>query len=54
MLSGDELRGHVAARLAYFKVPAHVVFRTDPLPRTATGKTLKRELRDELSRPGPR
>jgi acyl-CoA synthetase (AMP-forming)/AMP-acid ligase II len=44
----EELRGHVAGRLAAFKVPAHVVFRTEPLPRNPTGKLLKRELRAEL------
>ena len=45
----DELRAHAADRLAYFKVPARVVLRDDPLPRTATGKVLKRDLRDELT-----
>ena len=50
--SARELQEHVAARLAYFKVPAHVEFRTNDLPRTATGKVLKRELRGELSRAG--
>jgi long-chain acyl-CoA synthetase len=48
--SAANLQDHVSARLAHFKVPAHVVFRAGPLPRTATGKVLKRELRDELSR----
>jgi long-chain acyl-CoA synthetase len=46
---GSELQQHVAARLAAFKVPAHVIFRDEPLPRTPTGKVLKRELRDEAS-----
>jgi long-chain acyl-CoA synthetase len=45
-----ELREHVAARLARFKVPEIVSFRDEPLPRTATGKVLKRDLRDELAR----
>jgi long-chain acyl-CoA synthetase len=44
-----DLQAHVAERLAYFKVPAHVVVRTEELPRNATGKVLKRELRDELA-----
>ena len=39
------LREHVARRLAAFKVPRYVVFRADPLPRTPTGKVLKRDLR---------
>ncbi|MEV6794891.1 class I adenylate-forming enzyme family protein [Streptomyces sp. NPDC051320] len=41
----DELRAHAAASLAGFKVPAHVLVRDEPLPRNATGKVLKRELR---------
>ena len=36
-------------RLAGFKVPAHVYFRDEPLPRNPAGKVLKRELRDELA-----
>lgn len=43
-----ELQQHVAARLARFKVPEHIFFRDEPLPRTATGKVLKRDLRQEL------
>ncbi|MGX1885326.1 class I adenylate-forming enzyme family protein [Streptomyces sp. NPDC055287] len=41
----DELRAHVGKHLAAFKVPAHVRVRDEPLPRNATGKILKRELR---------
>ena len=44
----DELRAHVAERLAAFKVPVRVWFREEPLPRNPAGKVLKRELRDEL------
>jgi fatty-acyl-CoA synthase len=40
----DELRAFVKENLAGFKVPREVVF-LDELPRTATGKVLKRELR---------
>ncbi|MER7082793.1 Acyl-CoA synthetase (AMP-forming)/AMP-acid ligase II [Saccharopolyspora kobensis] len=47
-----ELQQHVAARLAAFKVPAHVVIRPEPLPRTQTGKVLKRQLRDHLGARG--
>ncbi|WP_040863908.1 class I adenylate-forming enzyme family protein [Nocardia niigatensis] len=43
-LSEDELRDHVARRLAYFKVPAHWLVTADPLPRNATGKVLRRDL----------
>jgi long-chain acyl-CoA synthetase len=45
----DDLRGHVAGRLAAFKVPALVEVGADPLPRNAAGKVLKRELRDRLA-----
>jgi acyl-CoA synthetase (AMP-forming)/AMP-acid ligase II len=42
--SEDELKGHVKSNLAGYKVPREVEF-ADELPRTATGKVLKRELR---------
>ena len=42
-VSQDELRDHVKAHLARFKVPRDIVF-LDELPRNATGKVLKREL----------
>ncbi|MGC0421495.1 class I adenylate-forming enzyme family protein [Embleya sp. AB8] len=44
-----ELRGHVARRLAAFKVPTLVRFTERALPRNAVGKVLKRELRDMLA-----
>jgi fatty-acyl-CoA synthase len=43
-LSEDEVRDYVRDNLARFKVPRDVVF-VDVLPRNATGKILKRELR---------
>ncbi|HEX4251499.1 MAG TPA: class I adenylate-forming enzyme family protein [Pseudonocardia sp.] len=43
--AASALRDHVAGRLAAFKVPRYVVFRAEPLPRTPTGKVLKRDLR---------
>ena len=43
--TGDELKDHVKANLARYKVPREVVF-LDELPRNATGKVLKRELQD--------
>jgi long-chain acyl-CoA synthetase len=49
-VSADELRKHVAAKLASFKVPSYVDVRTEPLPRNPNGKILKRQLRDELAR----
>lgn len=45
----ESIRAHVGKRLAAFKVPAHVVFATEPLPRTATGKVLKRQLRQQIT-----
>ncbi len=48
-LTADEVRRHVGDRLASFKVPAYVVFRSQPLPRTASGKVLKRELRSAVA-----
>lgn len=39
----DELKAYVAERLARFKVPRTIHF-VDELPRTATGKVLRREL----------
>jgi long-chain acyl-CoA synthetase len=48
-VTAAELQEFAAARLARFKVPEHVYFREEPLPRTATGKVLKRDLRDELA-----
>jgi len=41
----DELRRHCAATLAPFKVPKSVIVREEPLPRTLSGKLLRRELR---------
>jgi long-chain acyl-CoA synthetase len=41
----DELRAFVGARLASFKVPVRVLFRSEPLPRNAAGKIVKRELK---------
>jgi long-chain acyl-CoA synthetase len=41
----DELRAHVAERLAAFKVPVKVRFWHETLPRNANGKILKSELK---------
>ena len=40
-----ELRAFVGARLAAFKVPVKVVLSTEPLPRNASGKVVKSDLR---------
>lgn len=47
-LSAEELQAHVAKRLATFKVPTLITFSEEQLPRGATGKILKRELRTTL------
>ena len=44
-LDADAVRAHVKANLAGYKVPRDVEFVAE-LPRTSTGKVLKRELRD--------
>ncbi|GAB3291317.1 class I adenylate-forming enzyme family protein [Parasphingorhabdus pacifica] len=49
-VDGAEVRRHLATRLAAFKVPTHMVFWTEPLPRTSTGKVVKRDLRRHLAR----
>ena len=43
------LQTWAAATLARFKVPAHITLRVEPLPRTASGKIRKAELRQRLS-----
>ena len=47
-LSEEELRAFLAPSLAKHKIPSKVWFRDEPIPRNATGKFLKRELRKEL------
>jgi o-succinylbenzoate---CoA ligase len=44
-LEPEELRAHCARALAPFKVPKQVVLAAEPLPRTRSGKLLRRELR---------
>jgi long-chain acyl-CoA synthetase len=46
-LDHDELRNHVAERLAAFKVPTRIAFTREPLARNPAGKFLKRELRTQ-------
>jgi O-succinylbenzoic acid--CoA ligase len=44
VLDEQALREHCAARLARFKVPKRFQFGSEPLPRTRSGKLLRREL----------
>ena len=47
-LTEDELRSFLTSSLAKHKIPSRVWFRTEPIPRNANGKFLKREVRKEL------
>ncbi len=45
-VSSEELVAHCRQRIAGFKVPKCIELRTKPLPKSAAGKILKRELRE--------
>jgi fatty-acyl-CoA synthase len=45
-LTAQELSFYLEARLARFKLPRRIDFADQPLPKTGTGKILKRELRE--------
>ncbi len=47
-LTHDQLSSFLAERIAKFKIPTTVWFRTEQLPRNASGKFIKRDLRQEL------
>ncbi len=47
-LTEQDVMDHVAARLAAFKVPVRVWISDEELPRNASGKILKRELRERF------
>ncbi|OXE36037.1 MAG: AMP-dependent synthetase [Phenylobacterium zucineum] len=47
--TADELRSHCVALIAKHKAPRYIWIRSEPLPRNASGKFLKRELRETLS-----
>lgn len=47
-LTADELREHMGDLIAKHKIPRYIWFRSEQLPRNASGKFLKRELRDSL------
>jgi o-succinylbenzoate---CoA ligase len=48
VLEGEALRAHCARGLAPHKVPKQVSFACEPLPRTRSGKLLRRELRSSV------
>ena len=43
--SADEIRAALEGRLVSYKIPAEVTF-IDAIPKTASGKILRRQLRD--------
>lgn len=45
----DDVITHLASRLAAFKVPSKVFWHPEELPRNATGKVLKKDLRETYS-----
>lgn len=51
-LDVDELRTFLGDHLARFEVPRYITVSPEPLPRTASGKILKRELRDKAAAAG--
>ena len=51
-LGAEELRSFLAGRIASFKVPSEIFILEEPLPRGATGKIVKRDLRDQYQKAG--
>ncbi len=49
--SAADLAAHCAPLLADYKRPESISFATEPLPRNANGKLLKRTLREAIARP---
>ena len=47
-LRAEELRTHCLALMARYKAPRYIWVRSDPIPRNANGKFVKRELREGL------
>jgi steroid-24-oyl-CoA synthetase len=48
-VSQEELRDYATERLAYFKVPARWRLTDQPLPRNATGKVIRQDVRQSFS-----
>ena len=48
-LTTEELTAYLADHLAAFKIPAHIWFRGEQLPRIASGKIFKRQLKSDYS-----
>jgi long-chain acyl-CoA synthetase len=48
-MTAEALREYLAEHLASFKLPAHVWFRSETLPRIASGKIFKRQLKADYA-----
>jgi acyl-CoA synthetase (AMP-forming)/AMP-acid ligase II len=48
-VSAEELREHCSGLLSSYKIPRHMWFMDEPLPRNANGKFVKRALQDSLA-----
>lgn len=48
-ITAQELRDHVGSQISKHKIPRYIWIREEPLPRNASGKFLKRELKEELA-----
>lgn len=53
-LSAEELKQYCKTRIASYKVPRHIEFMTEELPKSGSGKILKRVLRDKYWAGQPR
>jgi len=49
LITADEIRAHSAAQMAKHKIPRYIWILEQPLPRNASGKFLKCELRESLA-----
>jgi acyl-coenzyme A synthetase/AMP-(fatty) acid ligase len=48
-VGSETLRAWCAERLSDYKVPETIALISEPLPRNANGKVMKRQLRDALA-----
>ncbi len=48
-LNADVIRSHLKDNLAAYKVPKQIVVLNEPLPKNASGKLFKRQLKDEFT-----
>jgi len=47
-LDETQIRTHLSENLAAYKVPKTIVVLTEPLPKNASGKLFKRQLKDDF------